>query len=109
MLVSVVVMTGLEAEAGDGVADQGSVFAGIDLEHHRGAVPGLPHDRVGVGAGPEGLGDEPGAQRVPAELVDLGGGEAGGGGAAVDHLVDRVPGHRGAADGAGGCLLYTSP
>src|SRR5664279_3536714 len=69
----VVVMAGSEAEAGDGVADQGGVFAGVDLEHHRGAVPGLPHDRVGVGAGPGGLGDEPGAQRVPAELVDLGG------------------------------------
>jgi hypothetical protein len=37
-------------------------------------VPGLPHDRVRVGAGPESLGDEPGAQRVPTEAVDPGGG-----------------------------------
>jgi len=53
---------GSEAQVGDGVADQGGVFPGIHLEHHRGAVPGLPHDGVRVGAGPEGLGDEPGAQ-----------------------------------------------
>src|SRR5664279_1371800 len=92
---------GLEAEAGDGVADQGGVFAGVDLEHHRGAVSGLPHDRVRVGALPEGLGDEPGAQRVPAQFVDLGGGEPGGGGAALDHFGDRVAGHRPVADGAG--------
>src|SRR5664279_3641413 len=55
-----------------------------------------------VGAGPEGLGDEPGAQRMPTELVDLRGGEPRGGRAAVDHFVDRVSGHRGGADGAGG-------
>jgi len=29
-----------EAEAGDDVADQGGVFPGVDLEHHRGAVAG---------------------------------------------------------------------
>ena len=31
--------------------DQRGVFPGVDLEHHRGAVPGLPHDRVRVRAG----------------------------------------------------------
>ena len=30
-----------------------------------GAVAGRPHDRVGVGAGPERLGDKPGPQRMP--------------------------------------------
>ena len=25
------------------------MFPGVDLEHHRGAVPGLPHDRMRIG------------------------------------------------------------
>jgi hypothetical protein len=55
--------------------------------------PVMPHDLVRVGAGPEGLGDEPGPQGVPAQLPDLGGGVAGLFGAAADHLVHRVPAH----------------
>jgi len=58
------------------------VFSGIHLEHHRGVVPGLPHDGVGVGPLPENLVDEPAAQRMPTQLVDLGGGEPRGSGAA---------------------------
>jgi hypothetical protein len=49
-------------DAGNGVPDQRSVFPGVDLEHPRAAVTGLPHNLVCVRAGPEGLGDEPGAQ-----------------------------------------------
>jgi len=41
------------------------VFAGVDLKHRRGPVPGLPHDRVRVGAGPECFCDKPGPQRMP--------------------------------------------
>ena len=49
------------------------MFAGVDLEHHRGAVSGLSHNGVGVRAGPERLGDEPCSQRVPSQLLRLGG------------------------------------
>ena len=54
----VVVMTGLEAEAGDGVAHEGGVFPGVDLEHHRGAVSGLAHDGVRVVSGMLTLSEE---------------------------------------------------
>ena len=45
---------GLEADAGDSVPDQRGVFPGVNLEHPRAAVPGLPHNRVCVRAGPKG-------------------------------------------------------
>jgi hypothetical protein len=64
-------------------------------------VAGLPHDRVRVGALPEGLGHEPGPQRVPAQPLDLGRGVAGFLSAATDDLPDRVPGDRSVADDAG--------
>ncbi len=51
----------------DGVADEGCELAGVNLEHLRIAVAGLPHDRVGAGAGPEGFGDEPRAQGMSTQ------------------------------------------
>jgi hypothetical protein len=45
-----------------GVPDKGGVLPGVDLEHRWAAVSGLPHDGVGVRAGPERFGDKPGAQ-----------------------------------------------
>ena len=89
--------------------------AAVAAAEHAGgpAVRGQPPERrlhriairfrgmEGFAGGPAERGSNRHARRMPAELVDLGGGEPGGG-AAVDHLVDRVPGHRGGADGAGG-------
>jgi len=53
---------GLQAELGDGVADQGCVFPGVGLQDGGVAVPGLPHDRVRIRALPERFGDEPGPE-----------------------------------------------
>ena len=84
-------MVVLEAESGDGLADQRGVFLGVDLEHHRGPVPGLPHDRVRVRAGPERLDDKSGTQRMLP--IDLGG-DVVGGRETVSAAMRECPGHR---------------
>jgi len=52
----------VKADAGHGVAHQPGVLPGVDFEHCRAVVRGLPHDGMGVRAGPERFGDKPGAQ-----------------------------------------------
>jgi hypothetical protein len=82
----------LQADVCDSVAYEWCVFASVHLDRIETGVVGLPGDRRSVGTIAGALGDEPSAERVPAQFVQRDRAEVGVLRSAAGGLVDRGPG-----------------
>lgn len=70
------------------------MFTAVHLDGVKAGVAGLPGDGGSIGTVAGALSDEAGAERMPAQLRESGGVEAGVFGAATDGLMYRGPGQR---------------